>query len=226
VICLAEAVAFLDAAVLARPVTRTLLIRAAPFSGFRATWSALALQQADRHLGTGATPVSDLVVRFGWEMSPTATDADRFPRTSSTDRQSLADAVRAGAWYLVTEDVNDFDETELVGAGLSAVTGDLFLALRVSDAGYTETLDLMATGRLRTPRTAVELHAAIGRQHPRLARSKAHLFPRVEIMPPTHPEPRVIFRGSRCVRCAAIVNSDETILEGRCPRCRAAATTG
>ncbi|MCL2849056.1 MAG: hypothetical protein FWE61_03285, partial [Micrococcales bacterium] len=118
---------FLDANILAKPVTRTLLIAGGPASNFVAVWSPTALDQADRHLGPGKTPVWHLVTRFGWAVGPTGDHADRYVGTDPADRQILADAVAAEAAFLVTEDVDDFAEIDLVTVGMSAVAPDLFL---------------------------------------------------------------------------------------------------
>ncbi|MDR3068845.1 MAG: hypothetical protein LBU50_05015, partial [Cellulomonas sp.] len=47
----------LDANVLAKPVTRTLVLRCAP-SGYTAVWSAAAEAEADRHLSGRQTPLA------------------------------------------------------------------------------------------------------------------------------------------------------------------------
>jgi len=64
------ALVFLDANVLARPVTRTLLLVGADPSGLAVTWSAHVEAEADRHVRGSALPVSGLrkwLDRvFGW----------------------------------------------------------------------------------------------------------------------------------------------------------------
>jgi hypothetical protein len=221
VICLADpALVFVDANVLRKAITRTLLIVSGHTSDFRATWSDLALRQADAHLAPDAIPVSDLAERFGWTTTPTAHDAARFPLTKPTDRQILADAVAARASYLVTEDVDDFDEGELMEVGIAAVSADLFLSMRTSDRGYLEALGRIAAGRQRPPRTPAEIHAAMGRQHPRLANAMAHLFPGVEVMSPANAEAEVTYRGNRCIRCGVLTANPGSIRQGFGPECQ------
>jgi hypothetical protein len=99
-----------------------------PLSGFLAVWSELVEQQAEKNSRPGA--LSPRVVReqYGPALSPTGRVAGRFEATAETDRQILADAEAAGALFLVTEDVDDFDETDLESVGISAVNHDRFLA--------------------------------------------------------------------------------------------------
>lgn len=59
----------LDANILAKPVTRTLLIAAGPVAGFVAVFSLTAMREADVHLGPRKKPVSDLSRRFGWALA-------------------------------------------------------------------------------------------------------------------------------------------------------------
>ena len=207
---------FLDANVLARPVTRTLLIAGGPASGFVAVFSRTALDEADRHLGPGKTPVTDLVTRFGWATSAAGAVGERFAGTDPKDRQLLADAVEAGAAFLVTDDVDDYAVTDLVDVGVAAVSADVFLAHRLTDLGYLAGLDALGAGRTRPPRTPEELHAALGRQHPRLVAAQAEAFATAPA-PPTHPEPAVVYRGARCLACLAV---DRTVNgRGLCSSC-------
>lgn len=210
---------FLDANILAKPVTRTLLIVAGPECGFLAVWSRTAVREADVHLGPGKTPVSDLSARFGWRLTPTGTDADRFAQTDLKDRQLLADAVAAKAQYLITEDVDDYGESDLVQTGISAVTADLFMSHRMSAAGYCAAIGTLVANRARPPSTPTAMHAALGRQHPLLTATHARLFD-VEAMPATHPEPATIWRGARCLRCGHDLRTPEPIERGLCPECR------
>ena len=55
---------FLDANVLARLVTWTLLLAGADESGLAVTWSAYVETEADRHMRGSAFPVSDLRKRL------------------------------------------------------------------------------------------------------------------------------------------------------------------
>jgi plasmid stability protein len=98
----------LDADVLARPVTRTLLLLSGPPSGFAPAWSATVEEEADRHRRSQQKPVAAL--RPGWSMAltPTGANAAIFGRTSPKDRQVLADAAAAAAFFLITGNVSDF----------------------------------------------------------------------------------------------------------------------
>lgn len=98
---------FLDANALASPVTRTLLIAGARADGLRWTWSRHVELEADRHARGQASRIS--VVRteiLGTELSPTAQRAEGLATGAAQDRQVLADAIHAGARYLVTTDVS------------------------------------------------------------------------------------------------------------------------
>jgi len=57
-------VAFLDANILAKPFTRTLLWVGSRHSDFAVTWSQRAETEANRHLRPGATPIGRLQVHF------------------------------------------------------------------------------------------------------------------------------------------------------------------
>ena len=61
---------FLDANVLARPATRTLLLAGADDSGLGVTWSAYVETEADRHMRGSALSVSDLRKRLDRELCP------------------------------------------------------------------------------------------------------------------------------------------------------------
>ncbi|GAB96855.1 hypothetical protein BJY21_003960 [Kineosphaera limosa] len=122
---------FLDANVLAKPVTRTLLMVGGPPSGFRTVWSRAAEQEAHRHMRPRAISPAAVRRRFGGVLGPTGAIAGRFSATGATDRQILADAEAASACFLVTEDVDDFAEPDLVEVGVSAVNPDLFLSVWV-----------------------------------------------------------------------------------------------
>lgn len=218
-------VVFLDGNVLAKPVTRTLLIAGAYASGYVTRWSELAEAQADRHLGPRKLPVSELRTRLGMELSPTGARARRFRSTAESDRQILADAEAAGAVHLVTEDVDDFGLTDLVEAGISAVNPDLFMAVRLTGRAYEQAIRGLILNRQRPPNTATAMHAAIAKQHPRLFRAHAEVFGPVDPAEPTHNEPAVVFRGGRCVVCDSVVEPD-TLAEGECPDHRQEAAPG
>lgn len=116
---------FLDANALASPVTRTLLIDGARADGLRWTWSRHVEIEADRHARGQASRTS--VVRtliLGTELSPTAQDVKGLVTGTAQDRQVVADAIRAGARYLITTDVDDFAFGDLAAHGMSAVNPD------------------------------------------------------------------------------------------------------
>ena len=80
---------FLDANVLARPVTRTLLLAGADESGLAVTWSAYAETEADRHMRGSALSVSDLRKRLDRELCPAGSGPDRFTATSAPTGRCL-----------------------------------------------------------------------------------------------------------------------------------------
>ncbi|MFT4287883.1 hypothetical protein [Nocardioides sp.] len=187
---------FLDANILAKPVTRTLLMVGGPLSGFRAVWSRATEEEAGRHMGPRAVSPAEVRRRFGGTLSPTGDISGRFTSTSLTDRQILADAEAAGAGFLVTEDVDDFAETDLVSVGISAVNPDVFLAARLTRAAYAMVIDLFVERQVAPPTTPAEFHSAIARQHPLLFAAHADLYD-VTPTPSPHPPPAITFRGPR-----------------------------
>lgn len=119
------AVLFLDANALASPVTRTLIIAGARADGLRVTWSAHVEGEADRHTRGGAAPVSTVRTDIlGMELSPSATSTEGLVTVSAEDRQVTADAILAGARYLITTDVDDFAFEDLAGHEMSSVNPD------------------------------------------------------------------------------------------------------
>lgn len=187
---------FLDANILAKPVTRTLLMAGGPLSGFRTVWSKTAEQEALRHMSSRAVSPADIRRRFGGVLTPTGEVAGRFVQTSKQDRQILADAEAAGARYLVTEDVDDFAESDLTAIGISAVNPDLFLATRLTRTAYAMVINLFVTRQVAPPTTAEEFHRAIARQHPLLFTAHADLY---DIKPDSSKQalPKILFRGPR-----------------------------
>jgi predicted nucleic acid-binding protein len=112
---------FVDANILAKALTRSLVMLAAEASGYTVTWSAYAETEADRH----ATRTSKLVsvvrrTKTNQELSPTGEGAERFTSTKASDRQILADAIAAKARFIVTEDVDDFGHVDLVATAAYA----------------------------------------------------------------------------------------------------------
>jgi len=207
---------FLDANVLAKPVTRSLLMFAALPSGYTVTWSAYVEAEADRHRRGHQASVASIRQVEGLEHSPSSTCSDVYATTSLHDRQVLADAVKAGAMFIVTEDVDDFGETDLTDSNVSAVNPDLFLAERVTTDTFRDAVARMAAPMTTPPRTPGELFAALGRQHPRTVAAHQAAFD-VQPMLPTHNSPAALFRGHRCLRC---LRSVDQLTLGVCIECR------
>lgn len=212
-------VVFLDANILAKPVTRTILMVGGMPSGFQPVWSLAAKTEAARHMRPRALSPTLLRERFGLPLTPTGHDAERYVGTRTADRQILADAVAAGARFLITEDVDDFGIEDLVSVGISAVNPDLFLATRLTRDAYATVIELFVERQVNPPTSPEMLHAATARNHPRLHAAHADLF---DIAPeqPTHPEPAVIFRGPRCLRSERIVDDPDTLIDGIAPERR------
>ncbi|MDO5067764.1 MAG: hypothetical protein Q4D96_10840 [Propionibacteriaceae bacterium] len=188
--------AFLDANILAKPFTRTLLLVASAVADarFRPVWSGSAEAEAEqvleRRFGERAVSLEKVRNTWGFELSVTGAVAERFQATSATDRQILADAAEAKAQVLVTEDVDDFALLDLDLVGVTAVHHDLFASELLTDSGYRAALEVVARG---VP--VDQIHAATARLHPRLFSVFAEMFPGVE--PEPGPEqPRVQLRGS------------------------------
>ena len=190
---------FLGANVIAKPVTRTLLMAGGPPSGFTTFWSATAESEATRHMRRRSVPPSDIRRRFGGTLGPTGAVNGRFNSTAATDRQILADADAGGASFLITEDVDDFDVEDLTSVGISAVTPDLFLASRLSRRAYAMVIALFVERQVSPPTTPAEFHSAIARQHLLLFAAHSDLYP-IAPMPSPHPPPAVVFRGPNLVR--------------------------
>jgi len=210
-------IAFLDGDVLARPVTRTLVILTAQIIGPKVTWSHLAEVQGNRNSPPAAKSVTWVRNALGRELSPTGKSPERFIATSTSDQQILADAEAAGAMYLVTGNVEDFDVTDLDALGITAVNPDLFLSTILNADAYLDVISQIAKSRKNPPQTAAYLHGRLARQHPRTVGKFAALFPS-EFSPPTHLEPSTLFRGHRCIECGNLPNQELTL--GLCTDCQ------
>lgn len=215
-------IVFLDANVLAKPVTRTLILRCAA-SGYTVVWSVTAENEADRHRSERQLSVSDLRTTVGIGLSKLGRAPERFTGTSADDQQILADAEAAGTVFLVTEDVDDFAADDLRAAGVTAVNPDLFLAERVDEDVYRRALEVMVSGMRDPSRTPAELHSAIARQHPRLFRRHHDLF---DVAPRStgHREPAVLYRGLTCLRCLTRHSHESDLVDGLGTECRPDAT--
>jgi hypothetical protein len=213
---------FLDANVLAKPVTRTLLIYASNASGYRVAWSRYVEGEADRNLRPRQAPtrVAREAARLG--LTEQGVGAERYTATKPPDRQVIADAATAGAAFIVTENVDDFGEADLIATGIAAVNPDLFMAERTTREGYVEAVTLMSGGMTNPPRTPKELHSRLGRQHPRTLEAHRAAFD-TEPLPATHEPPAVLYRGDRCLRC---LQAGTAATLGICDACRAQEAAG
>ncbi len=159
-------IVFLDANVLAKPVTRTLLMFARNQSDYHIAWSQYVETEADRNLRPLQRATQEVREIAGLDLTPPGVKAEQYSRTEPSDRQVLADAVAADASFIVTEDVDDFGVADLTATGIAAVNPDLFLAERTTRDGYAEAVTLISESMTNPPRTPEELHAMLGRQHP------------------------------------------------------------
>lgn len=211
---------FLDANVLAAPVTRTLLLVGIEAIEVVATWSQHAEEEANKHLRSRAMSVTDLrATILESELSPTGENPARFVGTKGADRQILADATAAEAAFLITTDVDDFDQVDLVSEKIAAVNPDLFMASRFTEAAYQRALAQLVASLTHPPKSLAEMHALIGRKHPRLHARFAHLHAGAAIEAAADQEPRILFRGARCVICGRTVKRPESLATGRHTSC-------
>lgn len=208
---------FLDANALASPVTRTLLIAGARADGLRWTWSRHVEVEADRHARGQASRTS--IVRkkiLGTELSPTAPHTEGLVTSTPEDRQVLADAIRAGARYLITTDVDDFAFNDLAAHGMSAVNPDYFMAFRFTEQAYSEAVDLLAGVQKNPSRTAAEIHRMLGRRHPHLVTQFAGVYDTTPVQAELD-QPSKIFRGIACIRCEVCLDDEVGLQRGLCP---------
>lgn len=206
---------FVDANVLAAPVTRTLLLVGIEAVDVVATWSQHAEAEANKHLRSRAVSVTDLrTTTLEMDLSPTGKNPTRFGATQVGDRQILADAVAADAAFLITNDVDDFAEADLVSETIAAVTPDLFMALRFTDEAYQRALTQLVASLINPPKTTAQMHTLIGRKHPRLHGRFAHLFPEMAAQAASEQEPRVLCRGARCLICGRTVLNPTSLTVG------------
>jgi hypothetical protein len=123
--------------------------------------------------------------------------------------------------FIITEDVDDFGQSDLANIGISAVHYDLFLAERTTTFGYLAALRVISAGMKNPPRTIEDIHARLGRLHPRTVAAHATA---VDAAPdaPTHNPPAVMYRGNRCLRCLTAANAVGA--SGVCGPCGAGST--
>lgn len=184
--------AFLDANVLAKPFTRTMIVvgAAQADSDYVVGWSEYAEAEANRHLRPQAKRLDVFRSERGLHLSPAATDSERFDGTDPKDRQILADAVAAGARWLVTENVTDFGWGDLRSTGVTAIHYDLFLADHLGVAAYRTALNILSHGAV----SAEIIHAGVALVHPRLFAAMAAEFPGVAPRQSPHQPPREVIR--------------------------------
>jgi hypothetical protein len=154
---------------------------------------------------------------LGMELSRSATTTDGLATASPADRQVVADAIRAGASYLITTDVDDFAVADLADHRLSAVNPDYFMALRFTEYAYRTGISLLAEVAKNPPRTEADVHRMLGRRHPRLVERFAGLYD-VTPVPADPDQPGVLFRGASCLRCGALLEDDGERMRGLCAR--------
>jgi hypothetical protein len=184
---------YLDANILAKPFTRTLLMvgAAQTESPYKVTWSAAAESEGQRHLRPHTTPLATLRQRYNMPLAPTASNSQRFLGTDPKDRQIIADAACANASVIVTENLRDFGIDDLISANLSAIHYDLFLSHHLSAQAYLDALTILAFSRT----TPDKIHAAAGRLHPLTFAVHRNLFPRTSPDPSEHNTPTEMIRG-------------------------------
>jgi len=213
---------FLDADVLAAPVTRTLVLAMGqhPESEYWPVWSPGVEAEADRHVRPGQSLVS--VVRQTLELDLLVPDGDVSGEvdTDTKDRHVIGSARSSGVRTLVTRNVHHFGRSDLDRSGISAVHPDVFLAACSSRATYRAALEMMSEARSRPPNTPEAIHAALGREHPRLFASMQEVFPGVEPLPGQDEPPTEQFRGSRCIVCGKLLRDPESLSLGIGPDCR------
>lgn len=213
-----SSVLFLDANTLASPVTRTLVIAGARIDGLRTLWSSHVEAEADRH--TRGTSARISVVRtdiLGMELSPSSRSTKGLVTSSVEDRQVMADAIRAGARYLITTDVDDFAFEDLAGHEMSAVNPDYFMALRFSECAYRGGVGPLAEVAKSPPRTPTDVHRMLGRRHPHLTTRFANLYD-CRPLDADSDQPGVLFRGVACVRCESPLDDEDGRRSGLCNR--------
>lgn len=211
-----DTIVFLDANVLASPVTRTLVIAGCRADGLQVTWSAHVENEADRH-ARGSSSRTSVVRRdiLGMELSESAPTTKGLLTPTPTDRQVIADAIHSRARHLVTTDVDDFALEDLQTHGMSAVNPDYFMALQFSEHAYREGVGTLAEVAKNPPRTEADVHMMLGRRHPHATARFADAYETRPVSPDPD-QPNVLVRGVICVRCEAKLEGDESQRCGLC----------
>jgi len=185
--------AFLDANVLAKPFTRTMVVvgAAQADADYRVGWSQYAETEGSRHLRPLAKRLDVFRAERGIILTPSGTNPDTYVATDPKDRQILADAVAAATHWLVTENVPDFGWPDLSATGITAIHYDLFLAEHLGVDAYRQALGILAHGRV----SAATIHASVALLHPRLFAAMAGAFPGVEPLRSPHNVPHEVIRS-------------------------------
>ncbi|MDN5855940.1 MAG: hypothetical protein L0K86_24495, partial [Actinomycetia bacterium] len=188
--------------------------------GLRVIWSAHVEVEADRHARGSASRVSTVRTDIlGMDLSPSARSTKGLVTVSAEDRQVVADAIRAGARYLITTDVDDFAFEDLAGPEMSAVNPDYFMAMRFSEFAYREGVGVLAEVAKNPLRTSADVHRMLGRRHPHLTARFAHVYDSTPV-PGDPDQPSVLFRGVACLRCDSHLDDEEGLRVGLCGRHR------
>jgi len=216
---------FVDADVLASPMTRTILIITSLVSErFSLRWTLEAEAEADKALRPGQTQVSDLRGRYHWGENvlvpdATSTAINSLIDTSEDDKHVLAAAKLSGIRVVITRNIHDFGNNDLREAKISVVHPDLFLSNMVEEEDYRDVLEEISRGRVRPPRTPEELHSALGIGHPLLFASMRSAFPHTEAQPSVHRQPSELFRGNHCFICGKMLKNPNSLAYGVGPEC-------
>ncbi len=198
--------AFVDANVLASPVPRTILYLSRPLADYELVFSPWVEAEAERHQSPGHVPVSVLRQRYDWRFAADPDEPAELEDTDAKDQPVLAAAVEAGAHYVVTANVTDFGEKDLARFAISAVHPGLFLKHHITAETYREVLEVVGASRGREPRDPLSIHEQEISVH-LSALFEAHRDLFGPATPDTaHNPPAIEFRGSRCVRCHAVLD--------------------
>lgn len=166
-------------------------------SGFSLVYSPLVEEQAERHQKPGHVPVSRLRERLGWMIEPDADNVADFNLidTELSDQPVLAAALACQAQVIITSDVDDFGEEDLMKHMLCAVDPGFFLADRLTETAYRDILVIIAANRGREPRTPKAIHCQeIAAQLPLLFDRFCDVFGPVDASDRRNP-PRVTHLG-------------------------------
>lgn len=80
---------------------------------------------------------------------------------------------------------------------------------------YRQSVGVLAAVAKNPPRSEAEVHAMLGRRHPRTAARFADLYESVPV-PADSDQPKTLFRGVVCIRCGAPLESGHSLSFGLC----------